>query len=69
MLSGFMSLIMEHTSNAGRGDKNALVCLPVNESEAVDCLDRKNTLRHVEASDIFGKRVILNEHGHQVASG
>ena len=64
-----MSLIMEHTSNAGRGDKNALVCLPVNESEAVDCFDREDTFRHVEASNVFRKRVILYEHGHQVASG
>jgi hypothetical protein len=46
-----------------------LVCTPVNESKAMDCFDRHDTFRHVEASDIFGKRVILNEHSHQVTSG
>jgi hypothetical protein len=49
--------------------RNVLVGTPVNESKAMDCFDRHDTFRHVEASDVLGKRVILNEHSHQVTSG
>lgn len=46
-----------------------LVGTPVNESKAMDCFDRHDTFRHVEASYVLGKSVILNEHSHQVTSG
>ena len=49
--------------------RDVLRGLPVNESKVVDCFDRQDTFRHVEASDVLGKRVILNEHSHQVTSG
>ena len=43
-----------------------LACSPVNESKVVDRFDRQDTFCHVETSDVLGKRVILNEHSHQV---
>lgn len=46
-----------------------LVCLPVNKSKAMDCFNGQDTFCHVEASNVLGKRVILNEHSHQVTSG
>lgn len=49
--------------------RNVLVCSPVNEPKVVDCFNRQDTFCHVEASDVFGKRVILYEHSHQVTSG
>lgn len=50
-------------------ERNVLVCSPVNEPKVVDRFDRQDTFCHVEASDVLGKRVILNEHSHQVTSG
>jgi len=42
---------------------------PVNESKAMDRFNREDTFCHVEARDVLGKRVILNEHSHQVTPG
>ena len=41
----------------------------MNKSKIVYRFDRQDTFRHVETSDVLGKRVILNEHSHQVTSG
>lgn len=42
---------------------------PVNEAKLMDSLDGKNTLGDVEARDIFREGVILDQHGHEIASG
>jgi hypothetical protein len=50
-------------------NRNVFVCSPVNETKTVDCFNREDTFRHVEACDILRERVILYEHSHQVTSG
>lgn len=42
---------------------------PVDEAEFVDGLDREDALGHVEPRDVFGKGVVLDQHGHQVSAG
>lgn len=41
----------------------------MNEPKLVDRLDRQHTLGHVEPRDVLGEGVVLDEHGHEVASG
>ncbi|KAI7498808.1 hypothetical protein KC357_g141 [Hortaea werneckii] len=40
----------------------------MNEAEFVYGLDRQHQLGHVEARDIFAKDLVLDEHGHEVAT-
>ena len=35
----------------------------------MDCLNRQDTLCHIEASDIIRENFILDEHSHQVTTG
>lgn len=41
----------------------------MNEAKLVHGLDGKNTLGHVKLGDILGKRVVLDQHRHQVSTG
>ena len=41
----------------------------MDEAEFVDGLDREDALGHVEPRDVFGKSVVLDQHGHQVSAG
>jgi len=38
-------------------------------SKVMDGLDCQNALGHIETRHIFGKDIVLHEHGHQIASG
>lgn len=38
------------------------------EAKLVYSFYRKSDLSHVEASDILGEDLVLDEHGHQVAT-
>lgn len=39
------------------------------EAELMYSLDGKHALGNIKSRNIFRKRVVLDEHGHQVASG
>ena len=40
----------------------------MDEAKLVDRFDCKNTLCDVETGDVFGERVILDQHRHEIAS-
>ena len=42
---------------------------PMDEAELVDRLERQDALGDVEARDVLGERVVLDQHRHQVAAG
>ena len=42
--------------------------VPVDETQLVDSLNGKHTLRNVETSDIFRESVVLDQHRHEIAS-
>ena len=42
--------------------------IPMDEAKLVDRFDCENTLCDVETGDVFRERVILDQHGHQVAA-
>jgi hypothetical protein len=41
---------------------------PMDKTELVDSLDCQGDFCHVEASDVLGKDLVLDEHGHQVTT-
>jgi hypothetical protein len=46
-----------------------IIDLPVDEAKLVHSLNRKGDLGHVEASDVLGEDLVLDEHGHEIATG
>lgn len=42
---------------------------PVDEAQLVDSLDGQDDLGDVEAGNVFGEDLVLDEHGHQVSTG
>lgn len=61
MLSGLISL-----SDLSQSRSKREMAVPMDESEFVDSLDSEDTFCHVEASDVFRKRVVFDQHGHEV---
>lgn len=41
-----------------------VISLPMDETKLVDSFQSEGDLGHVEASDIFGKDFVLDEHSH-----
>jgi hypothetical protein len=41
----------------------------VDEAELMHSFDSENTLGHIKPRDVLREGVVLDEHGHQVASG
>ena len=56
-------------SRRTRPDSRRREDAPVDEAELVDGLDGEDALGHVEARDVLGERVVLDEHRHEVAAG
>ena len=48
--------------------KDTTKSIPMNEAQFMYSLDCKNTLRYIEPRHVFREGIILDEHGHQVAS-
>jgi hypothetical protein len=42
--------------------------LPMDEAQLMDSLNSQDNLRDVEAGDVFREDLVLNEHGHKIAS-
>lgn len=45
------------------------MALPVDETKLMDGFYSKGDLGHVEAGDVLGENLVLNEHGHEVTAG
>jgi hypothetical protein len=44
------------------------ICIPVYEAQLVDGFYRQCDLGHVEARDVLGEDLVLDEHGHEVTT-
>jgi hypothetical protein len=42
--------------------------LPMDEAKFMDCLNSQYALSHIETGNILGEDLVLDQHGHQVAS-
>ena len=45
-----------------------LLAIPVNKAQLVDSFNGQYHICHVEARDVFREDLVLDEHGHQVAT-
>lgn len=45
-----------------------VVDLPVNEAQLVNGIDGEDNLGNIEARNILGKDLVLDQHGHQIAT-
>ena len=49
--------------------KETRLNLPMDEAQLVNSVYCEGNLSHVEACDVLGKDLVLDEHGHQVTTG